>query len=94
MWKPAFCAGSQALWESGESPTFDFSPISMARHFHSEAAKQAKSGPLRLQTCWPFGSGLIRHISESRLKCVLRQILVQSPNSLCKIYSTFTGGEV
>src|SRR5665811_23686 len=78
MWKPASCAGSQALWESGESPTFDFSPISIARHFHSEAAKQAKSGPLRSQTCWRYGSGLIRHILESRLKCALCQILVQS----------------
>ena len=40
MWKPAFCAGFQALWESGESPTFDFSTISTTRHFHSEAGKQ------------------------------------------------------
>src|SRR5665811_2458004 len=89
MWKPASCAGSQALWESGESPTFDFSPISIARHFHSEAAKQAKSGPLRSQTCWPCGSGLIRHILESRLKCALCQILVQSPIiSICLLYTS------
>lgn len=78
MWKPATCAGSQALWESWESPIFDFSPISTARHFHSEAAIPVKSGPLRSQTYWPHGSGLIRHILESHLKCALRQILVQS----------------
>ena len=39
---------------------------------------QPNQGPLRSQTCWPCGSGLIRHILESRLKCALCQILVQS----------------
>src|SRR5271169_5810166 len=52
MWEPAFCAGFQALWESGESPTFDFPPISAARHFHSEAGKPAESAPLRLEERW------------------------------------------
>jgi hypothetical protein len=57
MWKPAFCAGSQALWESGKSPTFDFSPISTARHFHSETGKPAKSGPSALTDMLAVGFG-------------------------------------
>jgi hypothetical protein len=71
MWKPAFCAGFQALRELGESPTLDFSTISSARHFHSDAGKPAKSAPLRSQTRWRYGSALIRHIPENRLKCAL-----------------------
>jgi len=78
MWEPAFCAGSQALWESGESLAFDFSPISTARHFHSETGKPAKSGPSALTDMLAVRFGVIRHISESRPKCTPRQILVQS----------------
>jgi|SRR5271165_130676 len=55
MWKPACCAGFQALWESWKSSTFNFSTISAAPHFHSEAGKPAKSAPLRLQARWWYG---------------------------------------
>src|SRR5438270_534249 len=78
MWKPVFCAGFQALWGSWESPPFDFSTISTTRHFHSEPDEPAKSAPLRRWTGERAILQLIGDVLESRVECILLQILAQS----------------
>jgi len=62
-----------------------------ARHFHSETGKPAKSGPSALIEMLAVRSGLIRHILESRLKCALRQILVQSPKMPAQTRQRYRG---
>lgn|SRR5271165_670398 len=70
--KPRDSSGSAAL-------AFILPAVAVARRVISQRSRQtAKSGPLRSQTCWQYGSGLIRHISKGRLKCARRQILVHS----------------
>ena len=89
MWEPAFCAGFQALWESWESRLLTFPRFPRRGISTAKPARQPKQPLCGYRQASGLGAGPIRHVSKSRVECILLQFLVQSRFLLGSVRAVF-----